>query len=246
MPRFKDLTYTTWDKLFVYALADKTTRGYRWWCYCFGSCGGTFLSYPLQVTSLTTGNTHSCGCERKRKNSERSFKHGESGNGDPKKRTVTYSRWIKMIARCTNPNDIGWKDYGGREPNPVTVCHTWRYNYLKFKEDMGGPCPEGYEMDRIDNDGGYWCGRPECPDCGPLNRKLNCRWVPAEENGRNKKGVTLYPFRGRMLTAGQISDAVGGTPSSMCLHYRLKEKKMDPEEAVAMPVSERHATAGRK
>ena len=62
-----------------------------------------------------------------------------------------------MIQRCENPNNIGFKYYGGRG---IKVCKRW-HTFENFFADMGEP-PVGKSLDRWpNNDGNY---EPEnCP-----------------------------------------------------------------------------------
>lgn len=52
---------------------------------------------------------------------------------------------------------------------------------------MGDPPTPGHSIDRVDNDGGYWCGRADCSDCGPAVRPCNCRWATRSQQQRNKR-----------------------------------------------------------
>src|SRR6516164_682658 len=67
--------------------------------------------------SLTSGRTQSCGCFQKEGMKQRFTKHGMH-------QSTEYQLWGQMIQRCTNPNNIVWKYYGGRGS---TVCDRWRY-----------------------------------------------------------------------------------------------------------------------
>ena len=70
----------------------------------------------------------------------------------------TWSIFRNMHTRCSNPNAVNWKYYGGAG---ITVCSEWRM-FDQFLSDMGD-APDGLELDRIESMGPY---------C-----KSNCRWV---------------------------------------------------------------------
>lgn len=93
------------------------------------------------------------------------YKHGMEG-------TRTYRIWAGMKNRCQNPNAQFWERYGGRG---ITVCDEWQ-SFKGFYDSMG-EAPEGYSIERIDNDRGY---NPE-----------NCCWADNAAQGRNKRGVKL-------------------------------------------------------
>ena len=78
-----------------------------------------------------------------------------------------------MIARCHNPANTGFKNYGVKG---VSVCDEWRDSFLTFIADMG-PRPLGMTLDRIDNLLGY------CPD--------NCRWAMSREQRMNQLRGTI-------------------------------------------------------
>jgi hypothetical protein len=92
-------------------------------------------------------------------------RHGKTG-------TPVYKRWSAMLGRCRNPNNPGYKHYGGRG---IAVCERWLL-FENFYADMGD-VPLGLTLERIDNDAGY------SPD--------NCRWATRTEQGRNKRNVKL-------------------------------------------------------
>lgn len=108
-----------------------------------------------------------------------------------------YSTWASMVQRCTNPNHNGYGNYGGRNV-PITVCGRWRDPWM-FAEDIYreiGPRPEDrgengrvlYELDRIDNDHGYWCGRcAECVSRGQVT--INVRWSDKKTQIANRRTV---------------------------------------------------------
>lgn len=88
---------------------------------------------------------------------------------DGRKAHPFYALYNQMIQRCENPNHPRYADWGGRG---ITVCESWRINFWFFVADMGDR-PEGYMLDRIDNDDGYY--------------PTNCRWVTASESNRNRR-----------------------------------------------------------
>lgn len=91
--------------------------------------------------------------------------HGHRCKG---KESREYASWRAMLERCYNPKSISYPHYGARG---ISVCPKWRASFVAFLKDMGTR-PEGYTLDRKDNDLGYLCGH--CPDCG---RVKNCRWA---------------------------------------------------------------------
>ena len=84
-------------------------------------------------------------------------------------------KWGSMIARCYRQSHPAWRYYGGRG---VTVCDRWRQSQATFEEDMG-QAPEGYWLDRIDNNKGYEPG--------------NCRWVTPKESAANRRPTGSPP-----------------------------------------------------
>src|SRR2546425_7574177 len=74
--------------------------------------------------------------------------------------SLTYRAWNNASQRIMNPKASGYERYGGRG---LGFCPRWRASFIVFLAE-NGERPEGKTIDRIDNDLGYLCGRPEC--CG--------------------------------------------------------------------------------
>lgn len=222
--------------LTVVAEGPRNGLGPTWWCIC--KCDRlTILGHPINDANLKRLNSSSCGCWHKERAADSVFIHGESP-ATGKLPSKTWTCWNNMVQRCTNPNNSEWGNYGGRQPNPVTVCCRWR-NYVNFKEDMR-QCPgDDWEIDRRDNGCGYWCGKQECEECGRLDREANCRWVPYGENNRNKSGVKRYLFRGVHLTAGQLSELVRGVITADCIADRIDRMGWTVQEALSVVPIER-------
>lgn len=136
---------------------------HRWLCKC--NCGKekTILGY-----NLSSDCTQSCGCLH---NEGNNATHGHT-------QTKTYHSWIDMIQRCANPNNTAYHNYGGRG---IKVCKRWM-KFIHYLEDMS-EAPEGYQIDRINNDGNY---------C-----KSNCRWVTSKTNNRNRRDNHLETYKGK-------------------------------------------------
>jgi hypothetical protein len=78
-----------------------------------------------------------------------------------------YHVWLNMRTRCNNPNYYAYHRYGGRG---IRVCKRWN-NFALFLADMGDR-PEGYTLERINNNIGY-------------NPK-NCKWATMAEQCMNR------------------------------------------------------------
>lgn len=77
-----------------------------------------------------------------------------------------------MLARCGDPTNAAYKNYGGRG---ITVCDRWR-DVRNFVADMGER-PPGGTIERVDNDGNY--------------EPSNCKWIPPSEQDRNRRFCKL-------------------------------------------------------
>jgi hypothetical protein len=147
MKRF-NLTGKRFGRLVVIAYAG----GGKWLCVC--DCGARVV---VRGYRLRGGNTKSCGCWRR----IRATKHGMHGSRE-------YNSWRGMKDRCSNPNHVFYKYYGGKG---ITVCEEW-LSFEGFFADMG-TCPPGCSLDRINPNGNYEPG--------------NCRWAPKKLQNQNQR-----------------------------------------------------------
>ena len=159
-----DLTGQKFGRLTVITQGGKNQHGKIVW-YCMCDCG---QSGRVVGQSLRAGKTMSCGCLRAEVTAKASTTHGMSG-------TKALNIWKNMLRRCNDPNNPGYKHYGGRG---IRVCKRWQ-SFSNFYADMGDP-PTGLSIDRIDNNKGY------SPD--------NCRWATNKQQTKNKR--TSRSFRG--------------------------------------------------
>ena len=82
---------------------------------------------------------------------DKRFKHGDGAAGEK----YLYRTWCGIKRRCSNKASLGYKYWGGRG---IKVCDPWKESYIAFKEwilDNLGERPDGYSLDRIENDGDY-------------------------------------------------------------------------------------------
>lgn len=119
------------------------------------------------------------------------MKHGHAKKG---KKSRTYNVWASMIARCSNPNDSSFKNYGGRE---IKVCKRWsnkKNGFQNFLSDMG-EIPRGLTLDRINNNKEY--------------SPKNCKLSTMKEQERNKRDNHLIPYNDKNLCLAEWSEISG-------------------------------------
>lgn len=112
------------------------------------------------------------------------YKHGLYG-------TPLYKKWMAMKRRCLNPKDISYKNYGGRG---IAICEKW-LSFEGFNEDMSSSFTPGMSLERIDNNGNY--------------EKNNCKWIPLDEQAKNKRSVVLYEHGGKRMSVGEWEKVLG-------------------------------------
>ena len=204
MPAPMDLTGKMFGRLLVLGRYDEKIWGARPWiceCQCLEK-----KRIIVATSTLTTGNTSSCGCLRKEVTIARSTTHDLS-------RSREYAAWEAMKNRCYNPKYPKYKNYGGRG---IAVCVEWINSFEAFYRDMGPkPTPE-HSIDRKDNDKGYY--------------KDNCRWATRLEQINNTSRNVYYEIDGQRKTLAEwcrIYDV-----GYKLAHCRIKELGMEPKRAL--------------
>lgn len=137
-----------------------------WRCVC--DCGKEKI---VTASRLKNGYNRSCGCLQV----ESITTHGHCSG---RQETRAYRSWAKMMARCHNPKQTGWKSYGGRG---IKVCDLW-LKFENFYADMGDPPSDKHSIDRIDYNGNY--------------EQSNCRWATRKEQARNTSRNRMLTYQG--------------------------------------------------
>ena len=98
-----NLVGVRFGRLVVTGLSHREVGGfYIWNCNC--DCGGVSR---VSTSNLSNGSTNSCGCLEYELSVERKTTHGMAG-------TRFYKIYLKVVRRCTNPDDHSYDTYGGR------------------------------------------------------------------------------------------------------------------------------------
>lgn len=209
---------TTYNSLTIIKEAPpKTIEGKRpkrqFVCEC--SCGRMII---VRLDALRNNKKSSCGCLLPVK---------IELVGNPVKKhglcyASVYKRWKNIRNRCYSVTSTSYKRYGARG---IDMSAEWYSDFSIFhKWCMENGYQEGLQLDRIDNDKGYF---PE-----------NCRWATPETNNNNKSNNKKYLYQGLMLTLPQISRKHGGF-GFPTLYRRINENKLSLEEALSIPLGKK-------
>lgn len=204
MTKVLDLTGMRFGRLVAlrYSRKHEAASGAKqtlWLCRC--DCG---TEREFRLGDLRSGNTLSCGCLKSERVCQRNYRHGFS-------RWPEYHIWREMKERCFNEKHPAFHCYGGRG---ITVDSSWVSDFAAFISDVGRRPEGGYSIERINNDGNYEPG--------------NVAWIPRSLQGRNKRGVTQYFYKGSMLTGPEIARDLGVTRARV--YFRLVKQGIKPDD----------------
>jgi hypothetical protein len=192
-------------------LPKRPDLGAEYLCRC--DCG---TLKRVRGSTLLAGTTKSCGCWKRDKAREHAIRdlpgttHGGASKENPHPLYVT---WSVMRARCRTNSY-----YAGRG---ITVCERWNARgtgFPAFLEDMGDR-PEGYTLDRIDNDGNYSCGK--CSECLEKGWPANCRWATWTEQAWNKRRRGKRKVSDEDVAEIRRRHAAGETPSAIAKDFPI-------------------------
>lgn len=190
MSKFIDLTGQRFNRLTVIERAGSKNGFAAWKCLC--ECGNITV---VRSSHLKSGHIKSCGCL----NRERITKHGMQG-------TPIYRVWHGIKARCLNPNDLAYKNYGGRG---ISMFPAWVEDIKAFCEYVSRLehfNEDDYSLDRIDDNGNYEPG--------------NLRWADIGTQNRNKRNNVIVEYNGVEMCLKAAAES-SGIPYST-LQYRYK------------------------
>jgi len=185
---FRNLIGQTFGQLTV---AGRAPNGANWRVYwqCQCSCG---QQANVRSDALLKGATKSCGCWNVQAIKNRQITHGHS-------RTNIHYMRVCMKQRCSNPNNPGYKDYGGRG---ITVCEEWKNDFKSFYDwAIANGYAIGLQLDRYpDNDGPY--------------APWNCRYTTAAMNSRNKRTNIKIMHNGQEYCLTDLAQQFGIKPNT--------------------------------
>lgn len=189
MPDFKDLTGQYIGRWHVIKrMPDKITpKGNhytRWLCEC--ECGTV---REINANSLLNGKSRSCGCFQRERSAEIASElfsiHHET-------KSRLYQCWASMKARCYDPRNIGYANYGGRG---IRVCAEW-LSYEPFRDwAMSNGYRDELTLDRIDFNGNY--------------EPNNCRWATHIEQSNNRRSNVFLEYNGEKHTIADWARLAG-------------------------------------
>lgn len=169
-----------------------------WLCRC--SCG---VERNVVGTNLRNGISASCGHVAR------------TAGGLYKQFTSEYGTWRQMHLRCEDPWHPRYKDWGARG---IRVCERWS-EFTNFLADMGPrPFPDA-QLDRLDNDDGYY---PE-----------NCAWVTPHQNVQNSSAIRFLEHDGLRMSVADWARRMG---IKACVLYSRLHSGWSVERTLTQPV----------
>lgn len=199
--RMKDYTGIAYGRLTAVRAVEidmTAENNHKWEFVC--DCGTIKIA---GIKLVRSGHTRSCGCLAREITSDRNRVHGLS-----RTRRTEYRSWKDMRARCNNPNNADYRNYGGRG---ISICQAWD-DFRVFFSDMGSR-PPGMTLDRIDVNGMY---------C-----KSNCRWATPSEQANNKRNNVRVTFNGKQQNLTEL-----------CREFGIDRKKVEYRIKIGMSVQD--------
>ena len=149
-------------------------------------------------------------------------------------------RWYGMLYRCENPRSPVYHRYGGRG---IKVCEAWHDFEVYYADVMRllGPCPEGFSIDRVNNDGDYEPGNvrwatlwqqvlnrsPQLPRPRTLGPKLQiqtniatsyCQQIADQLRAEIQAGE----YASQLPTLGELRDKINPRPATNTVRKAIR------------------------
>ncbi len=203
MSKLKDLSNQRFGKLIVVNRYGSNKRGRATWL-CKCDCGNEVI---VSSSYLLSGHTKSCGC----------FKFASRNKTHGMRHTRLYNTWCNMKRRCNNPSAHEYKYYGAKG---IRLCEEWNNDFISF---MNWSYANGYNdtltIERIDYNSDY---RPD-----------NCKWIPSNEQAKNKSTNLFITYKGK-------TQILADWCRELNLDYDFIEKRMSVnhfsfEQAINVP-----------
>jgi hypothetical protein len=207
MSKLKDLTGQKFGELTVIQRAENDKKGRtQWLCQC--DCGKQKI---IRGSSLTFGNTKSCGCLSIEKLKKMSSTHKMA-------KTRLYKIWANIKTRCLNPKYPRFCDYGGRG---ITICNEWIESFENFsKWALNNGYADSLAIDRINNNGNY--------------EPSNCRWVSNKINSLNKRNNLIFEYQNKKQCLKMWAEELN--IDYVLLYNRIVRRKWTFEKAISTPI----------
>lgn len=169
------------NKLTILSIAKSVKIGY---CRVNAICEcGVTKDYAL--SSIINETSRSCGCYKK----EKATKHGL-------KKHPLYDIYMGIKHRCNNPNDIGYKTYGG---NGVILCEEWGNDFLSFYNwAISNGWKRGLQIDKDILSGGN----------GKIYSPEKCSIVTPKINNRHKDANVLIEYKGETKCIAEWAEII--------------------------------------
>jgi hypothetical protein len=179
-----------------------------WFCQCI--CG---KHRWVMADNLKKGSSTNCGCLKPRhseaqqrhysKFSKATLTHGMTGQR-------LYRVWRSMKARCDNPNDSAYENYGARG---IEVCDQWQ-EFEPFRDwSLANDYNAKMTIERNNVNGNY--------------EPSNCRYIPLGEQTRNTRRTIWIKDQTHLISLPQFCE--NHAVPYLLVYSALKLKQLYPE-----------------